>query len=51
MNPFCEEHTPAVLMLSKKRSYTIRVDPDTGKVVKGYSRFWECPRCRKRIRR
>ena len=54
MNPFCENHPTPVLMLSKKRSYTIGIAITRGGkkvVVKGYSRFFECPQCKARIRR
>jgi len=54
MNPWCKEHDTPVMMLAKKRSYTIGVTANRrGKLVvrKGYSRFYECPRCKKRISR
>lgn len=54
MNPWCEEHATAILMLAKKRSYTIGMAVTRkGKLIvrKGYSRFFECPRCKRRIRR
>ena len=52
MNPWCEEHSPPIMMKAVKRSYFVRMDVTrSGKlvVVKGYSRCYECPRCKKRI--